>query len=300
MGKLNKDDKGFGGVELLLVIVIVVLLGVVGWYVYKNHNKTTTAKASTASQAKIANNSPSLTPTITPANPVVSSASKYNYSGWSTYTNPQVGFSIDIPPSMASSEGAPCTQVSYVYDNYGNKIPSSPTYIPTNGNVPVTVVGDGQKFYVAEEYTYQLTDKTSTADGHTLSGGCEKMITTIALLENSTTSGYLFESLPFQIVTVKNQQDILNWVQKEFNDTSITITSMTKDSTGNWLDVNLNSNNPMDFNFGFKLRYYQPENKLVYLVQGQSGHIQIPNNGTSVDGGVFYDGQIWDSFKLLN
>ncbi|HUY53423.1 MAG TPA: hypothetical protein VMV24_02515 [Candidatus Dormibacteraeota bacterium] len=41
MGKLNRNNKGFGGVEFLLVIIIVVLIGVVGWFVYKNHNKTT-------------------------------------------------------------------------------------------------------------------------------------------------------------------------------------------------------------------------------------------------------------------
>lgn len=51
MGKLNKDNNGFGGVELLLVIVIIVLLGVVGWYVY-NHNKTNTKRVGSSS-AKI-------------------------------------------------------------------------------------------------------------------------------------------------------------------------------------------------------------------------------------------------------
>jgi hypothetical protein len=41
MGKINKDNKGFGGIELFLVIVIILLLGVVGWFVFKNHNNTT-------------------------------------------------------------------------------------------------------------------------------------------------------------------------------------------------------------------------------------------------------------------
>jgi hypothetical protein len=42
MGKLNRNNKGFGGIELLLIIVVVVLLGVVGWFVYKHDHKTVT------------------------------------------------------------------------------------------------------------------------------------------------------------------------------------------------------------------------------------------------------------------
>ncbi len=40
MSKLKRDNKGFGGVELVMAIVIVILLCVVGWYVYRDHNKT--------------------------------------------------------------------------------------------------------------------------------------------------------------------------------------------------------------------------------------------------------------------
>jgi hypothetical protein len=51
MGKLDKDNKGFGGIELLMLIVIVILLGVVGWYVYKDHNKATTTKVVTVTKS---------------------------------------------------------------------------------------------------------------------------------------------------------------------------------------------------------------------------------------------------------
>jgi hypothetical protein len=39
MNKLN-NESGFSVVELLLVIVIVVLLGFMGWYIYHNDHKT--------------------------------------------------------------------------------------------------------------------------------------------------------------------------------------------------------------------------------------------------------------------
>jgi Tfp pilus assembly protein PilV len=42
MNRIYKNEKGFSAVEILMAIVIVVLIGVVGWLVY-NHHKTTTA-----------------------------------------------------------------------------------------------------------------------------------------------------------------------------------------------------------------------------------------------------------------
>lgn len=43
MDKIKKNEAGFSAVEMTLVIVIVALIGAVGWLVYKNHHKTTTA-----------------------------------------------------------------------------------------------------------------------------------------------------------------------------------------------------------------------------------------------------------------
>jgi hypothetical protein len=40
VGKLRNNQKGFGAVEGVLIVAVVVLLGVVGYMVYKNHNKT--------------------------------------------------------------------------------------------------------------------------------------------------------------------------------------------------------------------------------------------------------------------
>lgn len=49
MGKLKDNQKGFGAVEAVLVLVIVILIGVVGYMVYRNHHKTTTASVATTS-----------------------------------------------------------------------------------------------------------------------------------------------------------------------------------------------------------------------------------------------------------
>ncbi len=57
MGKLNYNESGFSAVETILILVIVVLLGAVGYLVYRNNHKptvanVTTAKSSTSSSAK--------------------------------------------------------------------------------------------------------------------------------------------------------------------------------------------------------------------------------------------------------
>jgi hypothetical protein len=60
---MNKNESGFSGVELVLVLVIVVLIGVVGWLVYDNHHKSTVAStnSSTSTSAKTPNATPSST-----------------------------------------------------------------------------------------------------------------------------------------------------------------------------------------------------------------------------------------------
>ena len=54
-------------VEVVLVLVIVVLIGVVGWMVYKNHHKTTKTVITTSSTTKPATSNKtttSTTPTV--------------------------------------------------------------------------------------------------------------------------------------------------------------------------------------------------------------------------------------------
>lgn len=79
MGKLQKNESGFSAVEIVLVIVIVALVGTVGWLVYKNHHKTTTAALTTSSVTKPVPTIKTTTPaTVRPVNP---------YAGWKTYNS---------------------------------------------------------------------------------------------------------------------------------------------------------------------------------------------------------------------
>jgi hypothetical protein len=43
MNKLSRSEKGFGAAETLVILVVIVLIGLGGWLVYKDHHKTMTA-----------------------------------------------------------------------------------------------------------------------------------------------------------------------------------------------------------------------------------------------------------------
>jgi hypothetical protein len=73
VGKLNKNQSGFGAVEGILVLVIVILIGVVGYMVYHNHHKTTASVATTAATTKTKKVT---TPTTTASN---------TYADWKSF-----------------------------------------------------------------------------------------------------------------------------------------------------------------------------------------------------------------------
>ena len=48
MNQLKINEKGFSSVEFILVIIIIALIGAVGWIVYKDHHKSSSQLTSTA------------------------------------------------------------------------------------------------------------------------------------------------------------------------------------------------------------------------------------------------------------
>jgi len=79
VGKLHKDNKGFSAVETIMIPVIVILIGLVGWLVYKNNHKTNVATSNTKSTS---------TTTTTTSDP---------YAGWKTGTTKYEKLSYKYP-----------------------------------------------------------------------------------------------------------------------------------------------------------------------------------------------------------
>ncbi len=66
MGKLKNNQDGFGTLELILILVIVVLIGVVGWFVYdRNQNKSSQNTSTTATTTPKTTTSTNIAPTST-------------------------------------------------------------------------------------------------------------------------------------------------------------------------------------------------------------------------------------------
>lgn len=65
MGKINKNQLGFGTVEIILVVVIIGLLGAVGWFVYDKNKTETTPASSTVTTPTTTPTTETTTPTDT-------------------------------------------------------------------------------------------------------------------------------------------------------------------------------------------------------------------------------------------
>lgn len=92
MNKIPKDEQGFSAVEVLLVLVIVVLIGVAGWFVYKNYHKTTAASVTTTIKS-------------TPVKPVTPTQPVNPYAGWKTYCDSVYGYCFEYPPTWQLPSG---------------------------------------------------------------------------------------------------------------------------------------------------------------------------------------------------
>lgn len=279
MKKLN--NKGFGVVEGVLILVAVAIIGVVGWRVWQNNkDKQQPAQDAVSAPSKVSK--------------IPDSEIKSGSGEWNTYINHKLSFSIQIPKKIAASGGSPCVKEDYVYDNYGEKT-SAPSHYSTDiGVVPAVVVEDGNDFYVTSEYTYQQTGLYDYGDGYRLATGCKKVETNAAVIAETrkTDTSYVVDKLPFSVVDVKDQADIAGWVQKHFGK-DVFVTGTQADPHG-WENVKLDCKKGTEFclNFAFQLRYYKAKNRLVYLEQGQGGQIAKPDKEN------YYDGEIFDSFQL--
>ncbi len=130
MIKLNKDNNGFAAAEVLLVVVILALIGAVGWFVYKDHHKSDTSQGSTSSQ------NVALTQTY------------IDTSGWFTLKYPSTWDDITVKAGTTVDEG--------------------PTGMPTvlTSNAAGQLVPDAAKNQIAALLNISTDSSTSTPEAY--------------------------------------------------------------------------------------------------------------------------------------
>lgn len=143
MGIFHKNESGFSVVEVVLVLVIVALIGIVGWLVYKDHHKTNTTNVTTSSSNNPATTT--TTPTDTPSNlPQVFKANSY-------------GFQFTYPQKWSVKSVAPTSPVQgYSGERILAEYTISPDVVPASyPNTSVTIdyrVIDNSKGITPQQY----------------------------------------------------------------------------------------------------------------------------------------------------
>ena len=110
MNKISKNEKGFSAVEFVLVIVVVALIGVGGWLVYKNHHKATTSLATTSAK-EVTTKSPATTSVTDSSNKTYKDPSnEYTVSypvGWTVAESPSNGLSQSLLLDLTEARFTP-------------------------------------------------------------------------------------------------------------------------------------------------------------------------------------------------
>jgi len=105
MGKLKNNQNGFGAIEGLLVLVIVVMIAGVGWYVYKATQKTNGAYfAATTTNLQTSPKFAKVTKKTSPTTSTTTVKTADPYAGWTSYTLSKEKLSFKYPSSLTISD----------------------------------------------------------------------------------------------------------------------------------------------------------------------------------------------------
>jgi Flp pilus assembly pilin Flp len=283
MGRLHKDEKGFGAVEVILVLVIVGLIGAVGFMVYRSHHKTPVSSVATSTTAKKTTSAKA----NTPATPITSGPQ----SGWSTYTNNTVGFSIAYPDTVQGDNG--CATPSTV----------------SIGAIRTSLVDNAPNYYIAAKNSIRF-NLTWGANQTYYTSGCTQVptdATSVQAQNSQIKTGAQYEysvvNLPFFVKKVSSESAVQTELQSYWNDSTITISGWQNSSSGSYEVPAAISCAPSEMGMGndcgplssnHDLRYYPTQKIMFYYVQGQAAHLSLPGNAPVPDG------QVVSSFKVLN
>lgn len=149
MNKLHKNNKGFSTIEIAVAIVIVVLIGVAGWLVYKNHHKAT-APSTISTKVKTTKDESKNTATANAGQTVTTLPSSV-YGGWKTYCDTATNECFDYPVGW--------TQATYSYTTFSLKSPDGSVELDYTNPYNNSEGGQGS-YYVADIEPLAITNSS--------------------------------------------------------------------------------------------------------------------------------------------
>ena len=167
MQKLSENQYGFSAVEAMLVIVILALIGVVGWLVYENQHKSNPTVSTTLSTStKPATTTKATATPAQPANP---------YAGWKSFCSNAGGLCLNYPTDWQFANGnqsyeidkiaSPSGLVEILYTPQGNPVGPGVGTVSTVNVVNVSkAVAPGYEVVSLIKHMTQMASPNYAAD----------------------------------------------------------------------------------------------------------------------------------------
>lgn len=239
MGKLRSDQKGFSTVEVVLVLLVVGLIGVVGFMVYKNNTKTSDGKT-TASTAK-PDTSPETTQEADPyedwqsyCDTRAKSCFKYP-QGWNLLYGPSINTQLNSPDAKLekfsdSDQKYPTGQYGVqihlggIDSAYSTSIPSSFTtksIEPVSGNSQLKIVGGYDSS--ANIASYSIVDTAYIEKYGLAVGKTSQNVVNPSFINSPTSSSYAFFANDASLSGKGTAKNVADWFASDYAKQSLLI-----------------------------------------------------------------------------
>jgi len=207
---------------------------------------------------------------------------------WSTYTNHQLGFSINFPVTMMHFLGA-CR-----WDEAGE------SYRPEYAYVPVRIFEDENMVYIAGEYFHELGGETreTSADGGTRRrfAECESVDNSLALLQNPER---FHQHWALEVQEVTGDEALDAFIKARYG-AGCNLGEKVPSAQDGVYDVSvLGDGKDLEqtecpLNFSTVVKYYPDGNKVIAWDTGQAYTFAADESFS-----VAYDQEMIDSFRFL-
>jgi hypothetical protein len=134
MNKIKRTEKGFSAVEILIAIVIIILVGVIGYMVFKNHQQAKTNQT----------NSKTINKGTLPGGTITTTT-----AGWKSYELTNEKLKFNYPPSWTIANGNPTAGDNIIISSNNIKID-----LIVQGQGTCEPIGDSMASPIADSSTH--------------------------------------------------------------------------------------------------------------------------------------------------